>query len=98
MTYKVLDVREVSKCTTGRVNSEIYGHGGTLSIEETSYIVVIAENEEHHRTRFQFYPGYQTSFLGEPHYYGYRGDFDILIAGDSFQVQDTDTWPNVKLI
>ncbi len=97
--YKALDVREVSKCYTGRVNNEIYGHGGQLTINETTYIVVIAENlATRDRKRFSFYPPRKEEFLGEMCYYGYTGDYDVLVPGDFFEVEDTNTWTHVRLI
>lgn len=101
--YKALDVREVSKCTAGRVNNEIYGHGGSLTIKETTYVVVIAEvvipeSESTGRVRFEFCPSYKEKFLNEMRYYGYEGEYQFLIPGDKFEIKTTNTWPVVKLI
>jgi hypothetical protein len=98
MIYKALDVREVIEISSGSVSNHSYGGSNSMSINSTRKIVVIAEDEEYkERKRFHFYEGYKEMFLGEMRYYGYAGDFDLLIPGDKFEVKETSTWPAVRI-
>ena len=88
--YKVLDVREhkyavARSCGTGSNYSS--------SVSVTNYIhhefvVICVELETSTRKRFVFYDGHKTEdkFLGI-HYYGYKGDFNLLVVGDLFEVE-----------
>jgi hypothetical protein len=97
--YKALDVREVIEIGSGSVsNHPSYCGSNSMSIESTRKIVVIAVDEENNRKRFTFYDGHKEMFLGRMSYYGYAGDFDLLVPGDKFEVEETSTWPSVKLI
>lgn len=97
--YRALDVREVISISTGRVSNEIYGHGGSLDLQTRTNFVVIAENiETKDRKRFSFYSPYKSEFLGEPMYCGHTGDYQVLVPGDLFEVEDTNTWTHVQLI
>ena len=63
------------------------------------FVVVICENEANNkRERFVFYRGYQRECLGDTYYYGYSGDFDLLIAGDRFEIKETSTYRQVNII
>jgi hypothetical protein len=97
--YKALDVREVIEISSGSVsNYPSYYGSNSMSINTSRKIVVIAEDENKKRKRFHFYDSYKDTFLGKPSYYGYEGDFDLLVPGDNFEVEETSTWPNVRLI
>lgn len=96
--FKVLDVREVTRISSGRVSQDTYGGSGSISFKETVIVVVIAEDENGERVRFEFYPKYKDSFLDSTMYYGYTGDFNELIPGDKFIIEDTTTWQRVVRI
>lgn len=96
--YKALDVRDVVRFNSGSFTQDSYSGRGNLSINEKPIIVVIAETEQKERVRFEFFPGYEGQFLGSTQYYGYRGDFDVLIPGDTFVIEDTSTWQRVTII
>ncbi len=98
--YKVLDVREVIEIGPGSVsNHPSYCGSNSMSIKSTRKIVVIAEDEEYkERKRFHFYDSYEDTFLGQTCYYGYKGDFDLLVPGDKFEVEETYTWPTVLIV
>ena len=96
--YKVLDVREIFTVHGGSTTNAIYGGSGSYSVDSTQYVVVIAEDEAHKRKRFEFRDGYTSKFLGETRYYGYSGDYNLLVPGDYFEVEKTSTYPNVKMI
>lgn len=97
--YKVLDVREVIEIGSGSVSNHSYGGSNSMSIKSTRKIVVIAEDDEYkERKRFHFYDGYKEEFLGKMQYYGYSGDFDLLVPGDKFEVRETSTWPAVLIV
>ena len=96
--FKVLDVREISRISSGSVSQGMYGGSGSINFKETTVIVVIAEDENRERVRFEFYPKYKGSFLDSTIYYGYTGDFNELIPGDKFIIEDTTTWQRVVRI
>lgn len=96
--YKVLDVREIVTVSSGSVSSGVYGGSSSFEVNSKRYVVVIAEDKNHHRKRFEFYAGYKSKFLGETDYYGYAGDYNLLVPGDWFVVEETSTYPVVKLI
>ena len=95
--YKVLDVREIVSVYGGSTSSGYCGGPGSFSVESKEYTAVIAEDEERKRKRFEFYKGYPEKFLGEMRYYGYTGDYKLLVPGDYFEIEKTSTYPNVKL-
>lgn len=96
--YKVLDVREIVTIQGGSTSNGVYGGSGSYSVNSTQYTVVIAEDEEHKRKRFEFKAGYTSKFLGKTSYYGYSGDYELLVPGDHFEIEETATYPNVRRI
>lgn len=96
--FKVLDVREFSRVFGGSVSQGMYGGSGSVKFNETTITVVIAEDENRERVRFEFYPKYKNSFLDSTMYYGYTGDFNELVPGDKFIIEDTSTWQRVVRI
>jgi hypothetical protein len=97
--YKALDVREVIEISSGSVsNHPSYCGSNSMSINTKQKTIVIAENENKKRTRFQFYDGYEDRFLGQLCYYGYKGDFNLLVPGDKFEVRETSTWKTVLIV
>lgn len=96
--FKVLDVREFSRISGGSVSQGMYGSSGNINLKETTITVIIAEDEDKERVRFEFYPKYKNSFLDSTIYYGYTGDFNELIPGDKFIIEDTTTWQRVVRI
>ena len=96
--YKVLDVREVIEIGSASVsNHPTYCGSNSMSIKSTQKIVVIAEDENKERKRFHFYDGYENTFLGSTSYYGYKGDFGLLVPGDKFEIEETSTWRTVHI-
>lgn len=99
MIYKVLDVRELMYLSSGRVSNGAYSGGcGSMSTVNEREFVVIAEDESYERHRFHFYDGHEEEFLGKMCYYGYKGDFNILVTGDKFELVETSTYKEVQLI
>lgn len=96
--YNVLDVREIVTVFGGNAHNGVYGGSGSVDVNSRHYVVVIAEDENDKRTRFEFCASYKKEFLGEDCYYGYRGEYDILVPGDKFIIEKTSTWPAVRLI
>lgn len=97
--YKALDVREVIEISSGSVsNHPSYCGSNSMSIDTRRKIVVIAEDENKKRKRFDFYDSYKDTFLGKSSYYGYEGDFDLLVPGDKFEVIRNYYWPTVRIV
>lgn len=90
MAYKVLDIREKESrySYTDRTNTYTATH---------TVFVIIAEDTDGKRKRFTMYDGYKSLFLNEWSYYGYEGDFDLLVKGDWFEIEQTSTWPVVTV-
>ena len=95
--YKVLAVREYNLIENQ--NNYLNVTTGGLRIDNTHYITVICENEEtHKRERFDFYKGYERkSFNGKIDYYGYSGNYNLLIVGDRFEIKETKKFPVVVI-
>ena len=91
MVYKVLDVREKesSYSYTDRTNTYTTTH---------TVFVIIAEDTLGRRKRFTMYNGYKSLFLNDWSYYGYEGDFDLLVKDDWFEIEQTATRPIVKIL
>ena len=91
--YKVLDVREKESTYsyTDRTNTYTSTH---------TVFVIIGEDTRGRRKRFHMYDSYKSLFLDEWHYYGYEGDFDLLVKGDWFEIEETENswWPKVTIL
>ena len=90
MAYKVLDVREKESRYSYTDNTNTYTLTHTV-------FVIIAENTLGTRKRFTMYDGYKSLFLNDWSYYGYEGDFNLLVKGDWFEIRETSTWPVVTV-
>lgn len=97
--YKVLDVREYKSIGSGSYRTGYGGGGGKLSVGTTHFTAVICQDlSTNKRERFEFYYGYEDEFLGKTRYYGYRGDYELLVPGDNFEIEETSTFKYVKLL
>ena len=96
--YKVLAVREYISIGSGSYRTGYGGGGGSLSVGTTHYTAVICQDlSTNKRERFDFYYGYQDEFLGNTRYYGYRGDYELLVPGDLFEIKETSTYNTVVI-
>ncbi len=91
--YKVLDVREKESTYSYTDYTNTYTATHTV-------FVIIAEDTLGERKRFHMYDSYKSLFLNEWSYYGYEGDFDLLVKGDWFEIEETKNswWPVVKIL
>ena len=91
--YKVLDVREKEQTYsyTDRTNTYTATH---------TVFVIIAEDVNGKRKRFHMYDSYKSLFLNDWSYYGYEGDFDLLVKGDWFEIEQPEDsfWPVVTVL
>lgn len=93
--YKVLSVREYDSIEEGHLSGGGYGRH-PIYLDKTHYIVAICENTETgKRSRLEFYPGYQDTFLGDNKYYGYKGEYDLIVPGDTIEIKETSTYKEV---
>ena len=96
--YKVLDIREYRISSGGSFHKDCYGSGGSVETKSKHYTDVICEDTEtHKRERFTFYKGYESAMFGKKHYYGYMGDFHLLIIGDVFEIKETMKYPTIVI-
>lgn len=97
--YKALDVREHILIGDIEWRNGSTCLGGRVYSTTTDYYVVICENTSNHkRERFEFRKGYETEFAGKTHYYGYTGDYALIIPGDHFIIQKTSTYDEVRIL
>lgn len=102
MLYKALDVREHH--IVGK--AEYYkGYGcsstGSVRVPQHLRVVVIAEEsrgEDRKRVRFEFLEAYEFEFQNKVNYSGYTGDWKLIIPGDYFTIEETDTYSNVVVV
>lgn len=93
--YKVLDVREYDSIRECSLSSGGYG-SHPIHMDKTHYVVAICENTTHgKRVRFDFYPGHKDEFLGEDRYYGYAGEYELIVPGDIIEIKKTSTYKEV---
>lgn len=97
--YKALDVREIIRIGSGSVTNHSYGGGNSVSLSNTEYVVCIAEDiETGVRTRFEFKPAHKDVTLGKVYYYGYTGNYDLLVPGDIFEFEETPTYLHLRIV
>ena len=97
--YKVLDVREYRTVNKSNYQQSYGGCGGYINTETTHYTVAICvDTETGKRVRFEFYTGFKDKFLGETRYYGYMGEYTIIVPGDMITVTETSTYKEVKIV
>ena len=91
--YKVLDVREKEATYSYTDDTNTYTSTHTV-------FVIIAEDVNGKRKRFCMYDGYTSLFLYDWHYYGYKGDFDLLVKGDWFEIEEPEDsfWPVITVL
>lgn len=94
--YKVLEVREYDEISRGH-----YGGNsgcGSFDVEKLHIFAVVCVNEDTgERERFAFYKGHEGKGLYGKAFYGYAGDYSLLIAGDRFKIEDTLTYPRISI-
>ena len=93
--YKVLSVREYDSIQEGYISGSSYGRH-PIYIDKTHYVVAICENTETgKRSRFDFFPGYKNTWLGETRYYGYAGEYELIVPGDTIEIKESSTYKEV---
>lgn len=91
--YKVLEIREYDEVITKKTCED------SLHLKVNHIIIAICINEDtNKRERAIFEKGYEHTVCGMTYYGGYAGDYDLLIAGDRFEIEETSTYPVVRII
>ena len=90
-SYKVLDVRE-------RESTYSYTEYHQNYTAKHIVFTIIAEDKDGNRRRFCMCDNYKSKDFGEWCYYGYEGDFDLIVKGDWIEIEQTDTWPKVTIL
>ena len=98
--YEALDVREYK--VIGKTEySKSYGcsgSGGVYVPQHLRVIVIARDDHSKKRVRFEFLEAYKYEFLDKTHYCGYTGDWNLIIPGDYFTIEETNTFDNVRII
>lgn len=98
-SYKALDVREIIRVTSGSSTNHSYGGSNSISLDTIEYVVCIAKDlETGNRVRFEFKRAYKDTFMGKTYYYGYTGDYHLLVPGDTFELEDTNTYMHLTIL
>lgn len=93
--YKVLSVREYDSIHECRLSNNGYGQH-PISLDKNHYVVAICESTKTgERVRFDFCPGYKETFLGETRYYGYAGEYELIVPGDIIVIKESSTYKEV---
>ncbi len=96
---KVLSVREYDKLGDVTYSNGCGGNNGRVQIAKTHYVVVVAVDiETKERKRIVFNEAHTSEFFGKTYYEGYAGDYELLVPGDVFEIQETKTFKKVVII
>ena len=100
--FKVLEVREI-KYAVSRSCSTGSSYSSSVSITNDThheFIVICKEMETDKRKRFSFTKGYTSKGYDKctTYYYGYQGDYNLLIVGDIFTIEKTNTFDKVVIV
>lgn len=97
--YKALDIREIIRVLSGSSTKNAYSASNSVSLDSKEYVVCIAKDlETGNRVRFEFKRPYTDSFMGQTYYYGYTGDYKLLIPGDTFELEETSTYTHLRIL
>ena len=89
MCYKVLDVRESIKIGEVKYYAGWDGKQGQVNIPQFHQIIVIAkDNDTGKRTRFVFCKNNTI----------YEGEYELLIPGDVFTIEESSTYHKIITI
>lgn len=95
---KVLSVREYDKLDEVTYSNSCGGNSGRIQVKKTHYVVVVAVNTKTKiRKRIAFSEAHTSEFLGCTMYEGYAGDYQLLVPGDIFEIQETQTFRKVVI-
>ena len=99
--FKVLDVREHKyniTCTCSTGNS--YSSNVSVNSEtHHEFVVICDELETDIRKRFVFTEGYKSKgYTGDYYYHGYQGDYALLVNGDIFKIEPTNTYDKIVIL
>lgn len=61
-------------------------------------ICIAKDLETGFRVRFEFKASYSNTCMGKTYYYGYTGDHHLLIPGDTFELEQTDTYMHLTIL
>ena len=96
--FEALSVREYDAIEDIKYNASWDKSSGSVSMKKTHYVVVIALNiKTRERKRIAFSKSRTSEFLGRTMYEGYTGDYELLVPGDVFEIQETATFKKVVI-
>ena len=97
--YKALDVREVVRIHNGSATNRSYGASNDIALESNLYMICIAKDlETGFRVRFEFRPAEKEIYRDKIYYKGYTGDYHLLVPGDTFELEPTDTYMHLTIL
>lgn len=95
--YKALDVREYTKIGKVQVFKGYASHLHVLVPQHLRVVVIAKDVETSKRKRFEFFPKYEFELGGKTHYGGYTGNYELIVPGDYFEVEQTEDCPHVSV-
>lgn len=99
--FKVLDIRE-HKYSIARSCGSGSAYSSNVSVQSEThheFVAICEELETGIRRRFVFSEGHKSKgYAGDYHYYGYQGDYDLLVIGDIFEIEPTSTYDKVIIL
>lgn len=97
--YKALDIRELTRVGSGSVsNGGSYCSSSSVRIDAEGYVVCIAKDlNTNARVRFEFKPASKDTYQGKTYYSGYIGDYELLVPGDVFEIEEDKVYPYPRI-
>lgn len=96
---KTLSVREYDKLDEVTYSNGCGGNSGRIQIKKTHYVVIVAaDTETKQRKRIAFSEAHASELFGRTIYEGYTGDYQLLVPGDIFEIQETHTFRKVVIV
>ena len=95
--FRALDVREFMELRSLSGSGSSYSTRMHISTELK--VVVIANRvSDNERCRIVFTRPDTGTFLGDTKYYGYEGPWEMIVPGDVFEVEETNTYDKVTIL
>lgn len=96
--YKALDVREYVVPVDATFTKDCGGISGKVFCKNVLTVVIIAQDmSTDKRVRIECEPVKYHEGFTNPYYTGYDGDYQLIVPGDVFEVQETNKAPRINI-